>query len=181
MAPGRETGRVVLGVITKPHGVRGEVRVHPFNAESDLFKQVSVIDAGPEDGETKRLTIARASRGPKAWRLKLKGVDTIEAAELLRGHHLSLPRAELPEIDEYDYYYVDLEGLEVLAGDESIGEVLRVLEYPSVDCLEVKLSEGRCEIPMREPWLLEVNVGMGFVRVGDLEDIPVQGKKKKGR
>ena len=46
-------------------------------------------------------------------RVALAGVDDRNAAELLRGCDIAVPRSELPPADEREYYQQDLLGFEV--------------------------------------------------------------------
>ncbi len=175
MKPPREDGPssiVELGVITRPHGVRGEVRVHPWNADSTLLAELgSVLLLG--EGAPRSVRIERARRAPKAFLLKLEGVDGVEAAEALRNVHLGVPRDALPELEGDELYLADLVGLEVRRGDARIGEVVEVIEYPSIECLVVKSDDGIREVPLNRPWIEEVDLEAGIVRVGPLDDVPL--------
>ena len=89
---------VCLGVVTRPHGVRGEVRVHPFNQDSDLIgtlRSVRLRVAGAGD-ELSVYKVRNSRRAPKVWLLALEGVQSMESAEALRGHELCITRAEMP-------------------------------------------------------------------------------------
>jgi len=170
---------VELGVITRPQGVRGEVRVHPFNPDSDLLAKLEEVVLVDESGTTRTMKVRASRRAPKAFLMSFEGIATRDDAETLRGLFVSIPREALPPADDDEFYLVDLPGLAVVQGETRVGEVLRVLEYPSMECIEVEFEDGLREIPLIEPWILEVDLDEGVVRIGDCSDVPVKPKDRR--
>jgi 16S rRNA processing protein RimM len=166
---------VELGVITRPQGVRGEVRVHPWNPDSTLLAELESVLLLEESGP-RRVRVESARKMPKVFVLTLEGVRGFDAAEALRGVHLGVPRDELPALEEDEVYLVDLVGLAVMQGGRRIGEVIEVLEYPSIECLRVECEDGFREIPLNRPWVEDVDLEAGEVRVGDLDDVPLEAR-----
>ena len=161
-----------LGAISKPHGIRGEVRVHRFNPDSKLLlEQPSVWllrDGGP--AEARRVEAARA-HGP-AVLLKLEGVESRDAAEALRGLEVAVPREALPPADDDEYYHVDLVGLRVVTADgEAVGEVVEVLSYPASDCLLVRGAGLDREVPLLRPYVEDIDLEAGVVTAAFLDDL----------
>ncbi len=166
---------IELGVITRPQGVRGEIRVHVFNPDSTLLEELAeVFLIGKKDEEPALVEIRSARRGPKALIMRLEGVSSREDVEALRGYTLCIPRAALPDLEDGDYYHADLIGLEAFEGTESIGRVVDVLDYPSAECLKIERPGGFLEVPMLPKWLVRVDVEAGKVLLKDLDDIPLQ-------
>ncbi|MCZ6805492.1 MAG: ribosome maturation factor RimM [Deltaproteobacteria bacterium] len=169
---------IELGVIARPHGVSGEIRVHVFNPDSTLLEELAELFVLGEEGEPPSLVdVVSTRRGPKALLMRLAGVESREDAEALRGLSLCVPREALPELEEGEYYHADLIGLLAYEGDRTVGEVVEVLDYPSVECLKVKTEKGFLEVPMLPEWLERVDVQGGKVHLKALDDIPLQ----KGR
>jgi 16S rRNA processing protein RimM len=173
LTSGSDVQLVELGVVTRPQGVRGEVRVHPFNPDSDLLGTLEEVFLVSEDGATRHARVLRVTRAPKIFVIAFEGVTTRDGAEGLRGLTLAVPRETLPETDDDEYYLVDLPGLDVVQGETRIGAVLRVLEYPSMECIEVEFEDGLREIPLLPPWVEEVDLDAGVVRIGDCSDVPL--------
>ena len=166
---------IELGVIAKPHGIHGEIRVHVFNPDSTLLRELAeVFLIGGEDEEPALVEIESTRQGPKALLMRLAGVDSREDVETLRGYTLCVPRAALPELEEGEYYHADLIGLEAFVGDEAVGEVIDVIDYPSAACLKIRRPGGYVEVPMLPRWLDRVDVKAGKVHLKDLDDIPLQ-------
>jgi 16S rRNA processing protein RimM len=166
---------IELGVISRPHGVTGELRVHVFNPDSTLLQELEQVFLVRTEGEEPELVKVVSSRqGPKVLLMRLAGIDTRDEAEALRGSLLCVPRSALPEIEEGEYYYADLIGLEAFEGPERIGEVVEVIDYPSVECLKIECPDGHLEVPMLPQWLDRIDIEAGKIYLKDLMDIPLQ-------
>ncbi|HTU59659.1 MAG TPA: ribosome maturation factor RimM, partial [Polyangiales bacterium] len=125
--------------------------------------------------------VASVREANKGLLLDLEAVRSVEAAEALRGAELCVPRELLPELPEGEFYFVDLEGLSVFTEDgTSVGVVERVQEYPASEVLRVQTDEGVYEIPMREPYLVEVDVAARRVVVAELADLELERPRGKG-
>ncbi|HJL15822.1 MAG TPA: ribosome maturation factor RimM [Sandaracinaceae bacterium LLY-WYZ-13_1] len=173
---------VPLGAVTRPHGVRGEVRVHRFNPDSTLLLERDTVWLRTDDAPARPMRIERARLHGELILLTFEGVRGREAAEALRGQQVCVPRAELPEPDEDEHYHVDLIGLAAVDPDgRALGEVADVLRYPSVDCLAVDADDGRREVPFVEPYVVEVDLEAERVVIAHLEDLDViRPRRRRG-
>ena len=169
---------IELGVVARPHGVTGEIRVHVFNAESSLLRELGEIFLIGEDGEEPSLVdVVSTRQGSKVLLMRLAGVTTLEDAESLRGYALCVPREALPELEEGEYYHADLIGLEAFDGPVPLGKVVDVIDYPSAECLKIERPAGFLEVPMLPRWLDRVDIEGGQVHLKDLDDIPLQKRR----
>ena len=111
---------VAVGLVGKPHGLRGEVYVLP---DPDFPGEITAGRAYRSDrhGEV-TLSGVRDHSGRTV--VRFEGVDTREGAEELRGERLLLPRADIALPDD-GVWVEDLLGLEVVTED---GELVGVLE-----------------------------------------------------
>jgi 16S rRNA processing protein RimM len=170
---------IALGVITGAHGLQGTLKVKTYNVDSELLFQLDevALRAG-EAGALRIHAIAEAQATAKGVLLRLDDVQSIEAAELLRGAELCVPRALLPALPEGEFYHVDLEGLAVFnTAGERVGAVERVHEYPASSVLFVQGEAGLWEVPMSEPYLVEIDLPGGRVVVDELDDLELQTKR----
>jgi len=169
---------IELGVIARPQGVKGEIRVHVFNPDSTLLEGLAeVFLIGEANEEPALVEVESARRGPKALLMRLEGVSSREDVEALRGYTLCMPREALPELEDGEYYHADLIGLEAFEGTESIGKVVDVLDYPSAECLKIERPGGFLEVPMLPQWLDRVDIEGGKVHLKVLDDIPLQKRR----
>lgn len=180
-APGPQSF-VKMGVLTRPHGLRGELRVHRFNPDSDLLLaqgHVWLSDAEANAAEARRHAVRASRLHADTVLLHLEGVASREEAEAYRGRAVWLPRTCLPATDPDEWYHVDLLGLEALAEDGSRqGRVVDVLPYPSVDCLAIEKDGWVREVPLLSPYVVEVNVAGGYAVVAHLSDFEARRSKK---
>jgi len=129
---------VVLGVVTRPHGLRGAVNVFVYNQHSETLASGREVDVVRDGTVLSRRSIRSAEPSKGTWRIRLEGVDTVEQAEALRGASLCVDRDDLPAAAPDEFYVVDLIGCRVIDSHRTIvGDVTDVIEYPSVDALVV--------------------------------------------
>lgn len=174
-APAPDAWMIPLGVIMGTHGVRGDLRVKLHNEDSELLFELDAVQlyapSLPDVG-ARWCEVTQVRPGNKGLIVRLSSVDTMEAAQALRGAELRIPRAALPELEAGEYYHCDLPGLAVHdASGQPIGTLERVVEYPAADVLRIVTARGVYEVPMREPYLLAVDVAAGHVSVDQLEDL----------
>jgi 16S rRNA processing protein RimM len=168
---------VPLAAVGRPHGVKGEVRAHPFNKDSALLLELDEVLVrfveGARKGEAHEVSIDGARQGNDAILLKLHGVDDRNAADDVRGAELCVRRGDFPEAEEGEFYACDVVGARVVAeeGGEELGLVRELTSYPSVDILLVEGARGRWEIPLVDAYVANVDVGQGVVTIRTLEGL----------
>ena len=114
---------VKAGEIVTTHGVRGEVKVLSWLDSPEVLCE---FDRCRIDGKE---YIMESVRVQKTCNLvKLQGVETMEAAQAMRGKTIELYRED---IDDEVIFAAELIGVEVFADGESIGKIKEVLDYPS--------------------------------------------------
>ena len=125
--------RLAIAKITKPHGIKGEVRATVLLDSPELFCRVK--SAYLEDTRV-RLSARKAG---DAVILSIQNVLTRDDAELLRGKTLYVDRAEAENLKENEFFVDDLVGLTVYAGERMIGVISEVYKGGrTADVLEIK-------------------------------------------
>lgn len=159
------TEMAVIGKIIKAHGVRGELKVHPY---SDFPERVSSLRrVFLENGGTdKAYQVLYAFVHGRFWVLSLEGVTNPDEAELLRGALLKIPLAERVPLPEDSYYLDELIGLEVYTVEgRFLGHLCEVLQTGSNDVYVVDKGEpGRGSGQVLIPALKTVVVRIDPVR-----------------
>ena len=155
---------VVIGRVTRPHGVRGEVRVEVHTDEPERFLWLEQVLLG-EDSLTP-VGIENARFHQKAVILKLKGLETRDAAEALRNQLLLVPFEEAVPLEEDEVFLFQLVGLTVVTTeDEWLGEVTEVLQTGANDVLVVASPAGELLIPDIPDVVLQVDLEIGRILV----------------
>ena len=103
---------MTIGRISGLFGVKGWVKVHSFTNPRDNVISFGVWIVKSRAGE--RRFEVETGRGQGAGVVaKLRGLDDREQARALIGADIVIERGELPECAPGEYYWTDLEGLEV--------------------------------------------------------------------
>jgi 16S rRNA processing protein RimM len=137
----RRDNRVVLGVITGPHGIRGEVKLKSFTADPKAIATYGAVGLG-DTGRSARVKSLKPQGG--ALIAALEGITDRNAAEALKGVELHVPRSALPAAAADELYQADLIGLPVfLASGEAVGHVVSIPNYGAGDLLEIAMPGRR--------------------------------------
>ncbi|WP_462326278.1 ribosome maturation factor RimM [Desulfobaculum sp.] len=176
---------VVIGEVTKPHGLRGEVCIRSYADSPSLFDQLSAVylRPGPQAEEAEEPTPPpRKGRGRRpmrprkprlrrysvvSWRshkgavlVTFEGVADRTAAEALRGYEMLVREADLPELTDEELYLYQIEGLSVvLEGGEALGTVREVQMPAGQELWAIDTPDGREVLfPVAEEFVRDVDL-----------------------
>lgn len=145
--------RIVIGNISKPQGVRGEVKITPLTDDAERFLKLKKVFV-----DDKEYAVDNSRVSPNGVYLKLKGIDDRNAAELLRNKDLTVLRQDAVKLDKDRYFIVDIIGCEVTTDGEKIGKLVDVLQYGAADVYVISTKKGRAMIPAIARILLDVDI-----------------------
>lgn len=150
---------IEAGEIVTTHGLRGEVKVLPWVDSPELlcdFDRCRI--AGKE--------YAMECRTQKTCNLvKLEGIDTVEAAQAMRGKVLELYRADIdPEV----IFAAELMGVEVCCEGKCLGKIVDVLDYPG-NAVYVVRGEHEYMIPAVKQFVLSTDLEANRMEVTIIE------------
>ena len=140
---------VEAGEIVTTHGVKGEVKVLPW---LDSPEDLCDFDRCRIDGKEYTIELCRVQKTCNL--VKLKGIDTMESAQLMRGKTMELYRED---IDDEVIFAAELIGVEVFCEGNSIGKIKDVLDYPGNSVYVVK-GEHEYMIPAVKEYILMTDV-----------------------
>ena len=135
---------VTLAAIIGAHGVTGEVRLKLFGEGLASLERHETFNHGA-------LTLQKLRDDGKGGAIaRFAGIADRNAAEALRGTTLTIPRSELPALEEGEYYHADLIGLPAVSdAGEELGKVVAVENFGAGDILEIERPGGkRLMVPM---------------------------------
>lgn len=107
----------VLGEIVKTRGLRGCVKALSFLESQDVLDQLDFVYVEAKSGKTSRYAIKKINPAGKFLFLELEGVSDVDAAGALVGSKLLMPRDLLSELQEDEYFWQDIIGLDVYSTD----------------------------------------------------------------
>ncbi len=150
-----------IGIISSPHGIRGEVKVFPTTDDVQRFKELKQVllatESDLESGENKEEIQAEQKKGieleiegVKFFKqfviLKFKGIDDRNQVESYRGKDLLITRDQAVALEEGEYFIADLIGMEVRSDQgEVLGILSDVLQTGANDVYMVK-REGKKDL-----------------------------------
>ena len=149
------------GKIVGTHGIKGEVRIEPWCDSPEFlcaFKTLWLDERGEN-------AIKVRSRPHKNIVLcKIEGVESIEAAERLRGKIVYIDRDEV-ELGEGVHFVQDLIGLEArdLDTGEVYGTLTDVLRTGANDVYEITRDGKKYLVPVIDEVVREINTEEGYV------------------
>lgn len=156
---------VLIGQLTRPHGVRGEIRCRPETDFPERFldtEEIEVYFSGP----ARRLVVEQARFHKDAILLKLKGVDSLEQADTLRGAWVAVGPDEVVELQEGEHFHFELEGLQALDPEgQLLGRVVDVLANPAHEIYRIQGPAGEILIPAVPAYLVRVDLEKGHIVV----------------
>ena len=151
--------------IIKPFGLRGRIVIESLTDFPDRFAPGSILLL---DNQPFEVTASRTQK--HRWVLKLKGIDSPEDAETLRGALLQVPEADLHPLPEGQYYRFQVIGLLAVTKDgRELGRVTDVLETGSNDVYLVKGPAGELLVPALPQFVAEIDLVSGRIIVEDME------------
>lgn len=129
--------RVILGKLGRPQGIQGLVRVTSFTSPRENILQYADWSIHI-NGAWHKIERSAQQVTPQHVLVKLKGYPTREAVAELTHAEIAVPKTALPALDEGEYYWHDLVGMQV-KNDAGImlGMVDSILETGSNDVLVV--------------------------------------------
>ena len=129
---------VPVGTVGRAHGVRGWVRVRSdMDPAEDLLRHDTWLVE--RAGAWRPVAVRSARMHGNALVAHLDGIEDRDAASELAGARLGLPRDALPALDDGQYYWADLIGLEVVnEAGESLGVVREMMETGANDVMVIR-------------------------------------------
>ncbi len=161
---------VPIGVISKVHGLKGEVRFVLFTNVLEILENLNEVFLYSE--EQKRgffLRVEGWRLGSKTILMKFEEFDTREDAEVLKGFKVFVSRDELPELNEDEYYYEQIMDCEVYENGEDIGKVVDIIETGSNEVLVVRKGAKETLVPVIKDYIEEIDVDDKVIRIRKME------------
>ncbi|MCM1119092.1 MAG: ribosome maturation factor RimM [bacterium] len=161
-----------IGIITSPHGVKGEAKVFPTTDDVKRFKRLKevLLDSGRE-----RITLE--IEGVKFYKqmaiLKFKGIDTPEDVAKYRQAGLYVTRENAVKLGKDEYFIADLIGMVAVNEDgQCIGSIEDVMQTGANDVYVIRMTDGReLLLPAIRQCILDVDLQSQQMKVHILEGL----------
>jgi len=151
---------IVIGRIVRAHGIRGEVKVLPYNSESALLSILTEYYLKNPTGDLVEQRAESVRRSGRFYLVKLRGCENRAQALELVASELLVRRDDLPEAGDGEYYNYDLLGCEViLKSGMSLGVLDDIISTCAHDILSVITAKGEeILLPFNEENVLGIEI-----------------------
>jgi 16S rRNA processing protein RimM len=141
-----ESNMVVMGRIVAPYGVFGWLKIVPDTEEFDGLFDYETWWLGKGD-DWREMVVETAKTHNDVLVVKLKGIDDRDAALACKGKQIAVPREQLPEAEEDEYYWSDLIGIRVKnKQDVNFGLIVDVFETGANDVIAVRADAVKQDV-----------------------------------
>jgi len=161
---------LVLGRLSRPHGVRGEMQLVITTAFPERIADLETVYVGANPYDTDGAIpyqIVGVRRHRNQLLIRLEGIATREDADLLRGKLLMVALDQAVPLDEGEYYLFQAIGVRVVTTDgEDLGRVAEILETGANDVFIVRGGpRGEVLLPDIDEVVLDVDIENGLMTV----------------
>lgn len=161
----------VLGKISTAFGIKGWVKVYSYTDP-----MANILDYGHwyirRDGQWQKFRVMQGKLQGKGLVAALEGVTDRDLALALSQCEIGIPESELPEPDDDEHYWFQLEGLSVInTDDQLLGQVKELFDSGGGNqVLTVKPCVGSVDqqtrlLPYVSEYILEVDLDAGVIQV----------------
>ena len=141
-----DTSLLPIGVITKAHGIRGEVSVDYYAESPRLLRGTIFLQSGTAPPLPAKVESVRSQQ--ERLLVRFAGIDDRNAAERMRGQTILVPKEALPPLTDDELYLHDVIGLRVIVHEEGaapkvLGELTDIAMPAGQELWTITTPEGR--------------------------------------
>ncbi|OPX42531.1 ribosome maturation factor RimM [Ruminiclostridium hungatei] len=157
---------LIVGQLVNTHGVKGELKSTALTDDPQRFKKLEWVYID-KNGSLEKYELAGVKFFKQFVIIKFKGVDSIEAAEKLKGMYLKIDRENAIKLPKDSFFITDLIGLSVYDEKETLlGKLKDVIQTGSNDVYVVRDDAGtEILIPALKSVVKEVLLDAGRISV----------------
>jgi 16S rRNA processing protein RimM len=155
--------QIALGYISAVHGIKGWVKVHSWTRPMEAILEYQPWLLGEDKRPVKIIDGRKQGKGLAAL---LPGFENREQAATLVGLQIFVGRDQLPATDEDEYYWSDLEGLDVqTTKGEVLGRIERLMETGANDVLVIRGEREHLVPFIQGQYVTRVDLEDGLIEV----------------
>lgn len=161
-----------IGKIIKPFGLKGEMKVEVYtDFIKERFKKDSTVYL-LINHEYRPFKLKQARMHKEALLVLFHDFEDINLIEAFKGVQVYKAKSDIPPLKKGEYYFSDLENLDVYAEDKMLGRVLRVEPGIKHNFLRVERADKKTFlIPYIDIFIKEVDLKEKRIIINYLEGL----------
>lgn len=157
---------IEIGKIVRSQGLKGRIRVLSYMQFPDALEGVTDLLVGQASTDGKHYRIDGFQRTAGLLVLKLRGVDSRDDADRLKGHHVWADAEKMKPLEKDEYYWSDIIGLEAVdEKDEPLGRIASIFPTGSNDVYVCKNDDREILLPAVESVIKKIDLERGIIVV----------------
>jgi 16S rRNA processing protein RimM len=134
---------IPVGKIIGTHGIKGQMKLHSYSGNVESLGAARSVSLRSPGGTLREFIVSSFKANSGKFIIGLQDFDDINLVQPLLGSEVCLKRVQLPVLEEDEYYWSDLIGLQVFTDDGILlGTVTDIFETGSSDIYVVQ-GDGR--------------------------------------
>lgn len=172
MSPIPPENLLLMGEVIRPHGLEGLLRIKSYAQTEESFLRAELVFLQKGSAEPREYAITSVRPHKNVHLLKLRGVDSLEEAEKLKGARILIEKDSLNSKRRDEYFWHELIGLEVyLSRGEYLGKIKHILPTGSNDIYVVQEGKKEVLIPAIYDVIQEIDLTKNRMIISDVEGL----------
>ena len=162
----QEDTLIPIGKVVGTHGIKGYLKVNSYAQSADAFSPGKHLTLRRKGEQTAVFKVGSARPHKHGILLTLEGIGNVDAAKEWVGYELCIDKTKLPELNEGNYYWHQIIGLEVYMVDHRyLGRVSTILPTGSNDVYVVQDGDRETLIPGIVSVVTNIDLKQGIMQV----------------
>jgi len=157
---------LTVGEVVGIHGIKETLKVYSFAESPEIFTSGADIQLRTRPGELKGYTVRWVKPHKNILLVSLKEIRHRDTAELLIGSEIVIPKDDLPELENGEYYWHELLGLSVYDEERGyLGTISAIIQTGSNDVYVVTGADREVLVPALASVVTEIRPEKGRMDV----------------
>ena len=166
-----EVNRTAIGMVRKPHGIKGGLKVTLYSIDLDMLQSLEQLFVNT-GSEWKQLTLRNCQGYDDFAILSFNEISDRTEADMYRDRELYTVREDLPTLNDDEYYIDDLIDCEVVdENDKRLGKVVEIISPGAHDVLLIQQGESETLVPLVDEWVVNIDIDGRRIQVNSAEEV----------
>jgi 16S rRNA processing protein RimM len=163
---------IPIGKIIGTHGIKGQMKLHSYSGNVESLGSARSVTLRSPAGNLHECTITSFKANSGKFIIGFQDFDDINLVQPFLGFEVCLKRGQLPKLDEDEYYWSDLIGLQVFTDSGALlGKIADIFETGSSDIYVVQGKEREYLIPAIADVIKTVDPAGGKIIITPLDGL----------